>query len=130
VVDQIELLAAATRFDVSTEFIDDSGDSVDTYEAFVASINPNAAGDSTRECQARAVADLDADGAPDSFLAVPRRERVCFDIRARRNTAVEPTTEPQIFRAVLRVVGNGFAELDRRELFFLVPAEPARQRPI
>ena len=41
----------------------------------------------------------------------------------KQNDTVMPTTDPQLFRATLRVLGDGFTELDSRDVFFLVPPE-------
>lgn len=60
------------------------------------------------------------DGFPDTFDAVQPGNRVCWDLVVRRNTFVEPTSEPQLFRALLTVRGDG-SPVDRRVVFFLVP---------
>ncbi len=62
------------------------------------------------------------DGHPDTFDAVQPGNRVCWDVVARRNTFVEPTREPQLFRAELTVRGDG-SPLDRRTVYFLVPPD-------
>jgi hypothetical protein len=62
------------------------------------------------------------DGFPDTFDAVQPGNRVCWDVVARRNTFVEPTREPQLFRAELTVRGDG-SPLDRRTVYFLVPPD-------
>lgn len=60
------------------------------------------------------------DGHPDTFDAVQPGNRVCWDLVVRRNTFVDPTDEPQLFRALLTVRGDG-SPLDRRVVYFLVP---------
>jgi hypothetical protein len=39
----------------------------------------------------------------------------------KQNDTVMPTLSPQVFRANLRVLGDGFTPLDDRAIFFLVP---------
>jgi hypothetical protein len=46
---------------------------------------------------------------------------VCFDIYPRMNTTIAPLTTPQIFRAVIDVIGDMFTPLDSRDIYFLVP---------
>lgn len=62
------------------------------------------------------------DGHDDTFDAVQPGNRVCWDVLVRRNTFVEPTREPQLFRARLTVRGDG-SPLDRRTVYFLVPPD-------
>ncbi len=120
VVAQVESLANSVSFDISVQYEDDASDSVDTLAAFVERIEANTAGDPARGCAARAADDTDGDGFPDTFRGV-RGDRVCFDIVVKQNDTVMPTTEPQVFDATLRVIGDGFTELDSRNIFFLVP---------
>jgi hypothetical protein len=63
---------------------------------------------------------IDGDTFNDSFRAV-RGEPVCFDIITKMNSVVRPTEAPQLFRARLNVIGDGFTPLDERVIFFLVP---------
>jgi hypothetical protein len=60
------------------------------------------------------------DGYDDTFDAVLPGNRVCWDVVARRNSFVEPTEEPQLFRARLTVRGDG-SPIDQRVVYFLVP---------
>ena len=39
------------------------------------------------------------------------------------NTTVMATTEPQLFKASIKVVGDGVTVLSTRSVFFLVPPE-------
>ncbi|MEM9068253.1 MAG: VWA domain-containing protein [Myxococcota bacterium] len=121
VVDQIRTLANSTRFDISAEFIDDPSDTVDTFAAFVDRLEANEAGDAGRGCDPRAATDTNGDSVKETFPDVPSGNRVCFDIVVKQNDMVMPTTEPQVFRATIRVLGDGFTELDSRDVFFLVP---------
>ncbi len=124
VLTQIQILANTSRFDISIEFIDDPTDTVETFSAFVERVEANTVGDAARGCDPRAADDTDGDGYPDTFRAVESGTRVCFDIVVKQNDTVMPTTTPQLFMATLRVLGDGFTELDSREVFFLVPPEP------
>lgn len=122
VVNQVITLANSVSFAISTRFEDDTSDSVDTFVSFVDHLEANTAGSAEHSCAARAANDTTGDGYPDTFPDV-RRENVCFDIITRQNTTVEPTSEPQIFRATINVLGDGFTPLDSRKVYFLVPPE-------
>ncbi len=123
VVNQIRALANSAEFDISVDYIDDPSDSVGSFAAFVDHIEANTAGDAARGCDPRPADDTTGDGYPDTFRAVSGG-RVCFDIVVKQNDTVMPTVDPQVFRATLRVLGDGFTELDARDVFFLVPGEP------
>jgi len=121
VVTQIRILANQTPIDISIVFEDDPSDSVDTWAAFVDHLEANEAGDLARGCEPRPAEDTDADGHPDTFRSVTPGSPVCFDIVVKQNDTVMPTDMPQLFKATLRVLGDGFTELDTRDIFFLVP---------
>ncbi|MAC26968.1 MAG: hypothetical protein CMN31_28360 [Sandaracinus sp.] len=121
IVDQIRTLANQTPIDISVVYEDDPSDAVDSFEAFVDHIEANEAGDPARDCEPRTSTDTDGDGYGDTFEGVTPGNRVCFDIVVKQNDTVMPTAEPQIFRATLRVLGDGFTELDSRDIYFLVP---------
>jgi len=121
VLNQIQILARTTTLDISVEYIDDPTDGVDSFASFVQYVEANTAGDPTRGCEPRAAVDTNGDGHPDTFTDVTAGGRVCFDIVVKQNDTVMPTTTPQIFKATLRVLGDGFTELDTRDVFFLVP---------
>ena len=63
---------------------------------------------------------IDDDSFTDTFRGV-RGTPVCFDIVTKMNTTVRPTDAPQLFRAQLNVIGDGFTPLDQRVIYFLVP---------
>jgi hypothetical protein len=123
VVDQIRSLANATRFDINVVYNDDTSDTVDTWAAFVDHIEANTAGDAARGCDPRAADDTNGDGYPDTFRDVEGGTRVCFDIIVKQNDTVMPLPTPQLFRATLTVLGDGFTPLDERDVFFLVPPD-------
>ncbi|AKF10147.1 vWA domain-containing protein [Sandaracinus amylolyticus] len=122
VVEQVDTLAEASRFDISAELRDDPADAVDA-RIFVDRLEARTAGDEARGCVALAAVDTDADGFADMFPRVGSRRRVCFDLVARANTTVRATREPQLYGATVRVLGDAYAELDTRRVFFLVPPE-------
>ncbi|MEM7609098.1 MAG: hypothetical protein AAF411_27430 [Myxococcota bacterium] len=129
VVDAIEALAASTPLDISARAVDAEGDDVDATE-FIERIEVNAAGgvadprDATTVCVGGLPsADRDGDGFDDTFTAVTPGTPVCFDVIPRMNTTVMPTDTPQVFRAVIEVLGDGVTVLDQRDVFFLVPPD-------
>ncbi len=121
VVNQIRTLANQTPIDISIVYEDDPSDTVETWAAFVDYIEANETGDLARGCEARPAEDTDGDGHPDTFRDVTPGSPVCFDIVVKQNDTVMPTAMPQLFMATLRVLGDGFTELDSRDIFFLVP---------
>lgn len=123
IVNQIRTLASQTPLDISTVFTDDPSDTVDTAAAFLERLEANEAGDMARGCDPRMGEDTDMDGFPDVFRAVLPGNRVCFDVIPKQNDTVMPTTSPQLFRATVQVLGDGFTPLDERDVFFLVPPE-------
>ena len=124
VVNNIQILAEQSRLDITAQFVDDPTDAVDTEAAFFDHLEANPMGDRVRGCTRRRAEDRDDDGVLDTFPSVTTDTRVCFDIYVRQNDTVEASSEPQIFRATVRVIGDGFTELDSRDVFFLVPPSP------
>ncbi|MDI7267037.1 MAG: hypothetical protein QME96_03470 [Myxococcota bacterium] len=128
----IERLASQTPMDVSADAVDVAEGPWDTVDAtiFIDRIVPNAAGgvadprNPARICVGGLpVADRDSDTHPDVFPGVRPGTIVCFDIIARRNETVRPAREALVFRAQVRVIGQGITVLDRRDVYFLVPPE-------
>ncbi len=124
VVRNIQTLAEQSRLDVTAEFRDDATDAVDTRAAFFDHLEANPMGNRVRGCQARVAEDRDMDGVLDTFPNVRTDDRVCFDVYPRMNTTVMRTDDPQLFRATVAVIGDGFTELDSRDVYFLVPPRP------
>ncbi len=60
------------------------------------------------------------DTTKNAFLSVQPGTLLRFTVRV-YNDFVEPTNEPQFFKATIEVVGNGAALLDSRDVFILVP---------
>jgi len=123
VVEQIQLLAQGARFDVTIEFEDGPEDAIDTETAFLERIEAVNGGE-VADCPFRVPVDTDTDGIDDTFFNVGGGSFVCFDVYVKENTVVEETEEPQLFRATLRVKGDGFTDLDIRDIYFLVPPDP------
>lgn len=119
--------AAAVPLDVSARARDlvDAGETVDAVASFVDHLEPNATGAPGLTCTAGFAtsdyAGIDADSFPDSFLRVRPGAPVCFDIIVRQNDVVPATLVPQVFRAQIDVIGDGFTPLDDRVVYFLVP---------
>jgi len=105
---------------------------VDAVLAFVDRIVPNLAGgvedpeNPGRIC----VGGLDVDNPADPtyFINVTPGTTVCFDIYALRNETVPAVSEPQLFRALIHVIGDMVTILDTRDVYFLVP--PVIDRPV
>jgi len=122
IVGAISTLANATDLDISLRFTDDPADAVDSEAAFLDHLEATTAGDAARGCPPLPGIDTNADTFPDTFPTVRSGARVCFDIVVRMNTTVEGLTDPQLFRATLQVIGDGFTPLgESRDIFFLVP---------
>ncbi len=118
--------AAAVPLDVSAVITDIAdGETVDAVAAFVQQIETRTTAASGRTCTTgRPTYDrdgIDADSIHDTFRDVTPGDPVCFDIVAKQNQTVRPTLDPQIFKAEVRVLGDGFTPLDQRTVYFLVP---------
>ncbi len=114
IVNGITLLTSFAAIDISAEPVDAPEDGLDAVAAFVASVLPTSVGDGC-------TAGLTIVGG--AFIDVQPGTPVCFEVVPRENTTVMPTGEPQLFRATIRVLGDGVTELDARDVFFLVPAD-------
>lgn len=118
--------AAAVPLDVSAQAVDVvHGESVDAVTAFIDRIETRGTIAPGLTCTTGlATTDrpgIDGDSYPDTFVRVTPGAPVCFDIVPRMNATVMPTLVPQIFRAQVNVLGDGFTPLDSRLIFFLVP---------
>jgi hypothetical protein len=49
---------------------------------------------------------------------------VCWKVVSKQNTTVPATDMPQLFRATVKVYGDGVTQLDERNVYFLVPPKP------
>lgn len=119
--------AAAVPLEVSARATDimDPGESTDAVMAFLDRLETRTTPAPGLMCTTGlAVYDrplIDADAFPDTFRAVTPGSPVCFDIIPKSNVVVMPTLVPQMFRARIDVIGDGFTPLDNRIIFFLVP---------
>ena len=125
----VDGIAAVSRIplDVSAQAVDlvDMGETVDAVAAFVDHLEPNATGAPGLTCTGGFAtsdyAGIDGDSFADTFLDVTPGAPVCFDIIPKQNDTVPATLVPQIFRAQINVIGDGFTPLDDRVVYFLVP---------
>lgn len=119
--------AAQVPLDVSAQAVDiaDPGESVDAIAAFLDHLETRGTAAPGLTCTTGlTVIDrpgIDADSYPDTFQRVTPGTPVCFDIIPKTNTTVMPTLDPQLFRARINVIGDGFTPLDSRIVYFLVP---------
>jgi hypothetical protein len=119
----IRTLATGLPLDMSAVAVDDPSDSVDAVTAFVTRLETLQLG--TAKCAAGLTAvDTNADGYPDKFVQVRTGTGVCWKVVSRPNTTVPATDVPQLFRAKVKVYGDGVTQLDERNVFFLVPPVP------
>jgi hypothetical protein len=132
VVDAVTHLANNVPIRVDAIASDDPSDSVDAVAEFVDRIQTNTSGSSIwdpilsewRVCTS--TVPTATPGTPptvDYFSSVLPGQPVCFDIYPAMNSSVPPLTTPQIFRAVIDVIGDLFTPLDSRDVYFLVPPE-------
>ena len=68
--------------------------------------------------------DTNSDTFADEYVDVRAGTPVCWKLVAKTNTTVPATDAPQLFRATVRVTGDGVTTLDTRQVFFLVPPAP------
>jgi hypothetical protein len=132
VVRGVETLASSVPIRIDAQAVDDPSDTVDAVAAFIEYLEANASGATVhdpvsgadRTCTSTVPPPVDGtgDGHPDTFPSLLPGTSICYDIHARRNATVPATAEPQMFRATIRVRGDGITVLDEREVFFLVPA--------
>ena len=109
--------------DLSALAFDDTADAVDAVGSFVDHLETLQAG--TALCTAGlGELDTDGDGFDDYYVDVRTGVPVCWRVVSKPNTTVPATTQPQLFRASVAVYGDGVTELDRRDVYFLVPPAP------
>jgi hypothetical protein len=117
--------AAAIPLDVSARAVDAEGDAVNAVTSFIEHVEARTATAAGRVCTVGLSTydrpALDADSVPDTFSNVRPGDPVCFDIVTRINSTVPATNAPQLFRAKVQVVGDGFTPLDTRDIYFVVP---------
>jgi hypothetical protein len=116
-------LANGLPLDINATTTDDPTDAVNAVAAFVDHLQTLQSG--TAQC-ASGLTDIDtnADTFKDKFLQVRTGTPVCWKVVSKQNTTVPATESPQLFRATVRVYGDGVTQLDERDVFFLVPPRP------
>jgi len=119
----IRTLANGLPLDINALAVDDPADAVDAVSSFVDHLQTLQLG--TAAC-ANGLNDVDtnADGFDDKYLAVRTGTPVCWKVVSKPNTTVPATDAPQLFRAKVKVYGDGVTQLDERNVFFLVPPAP------
>jgi hypothetical protein len=103
-------------FRATTEVIDEEGDDGDAAP-FIARLEVSTSGPA---CSTAGAIDTDLDGFRDTFVSLRPGTPVCWDVVPRENTIVPPELSPLVFRARVRVLGDG-SPLDERRVHFLVP---------
>jgi hypothetical protein len=116
-------LANGLPLDINALTVDDATDAVDAVASFVDHLETLQLG--TAQC-ANGLNDIDtnADSFDDKYLQVRTGTPVCWKVVSKPNTTVPATDAPQLFRAKVKVYGDGVTQLDEREVFFLVPPAP------
>ena len=123
-VDAIEFLATAGTMRVSTRVVADpvaARDGVDTA-CFITAVIPNRFVHADSCSADPTMADhYPPSGVLDSFDNVTNGTQVYFDVFAENDDCVEPTADPQAFKATIEVVGDGVTVLDSLEVTVIIP---------
>lgn len=119
----IRTLANGLPLDINAVTVDDPSDAVNAIAAFVDHLQTLQLG--TAQC-ANGLTDVDTnmDTFKDKYLQVRTGTPVCWTVVSKPNTTVPATDVPQLFRAKVKVYGDGVTQLDERNVFFLVPPAP------
>lgn len=116
----VRTLARGVPLDLNAIPLDDPSDAVDAVREFVDHLETLQLG--TPQCANMLTAqDTNGDLFPDQYLDVRAGTPVCWKLVPKMNTTVVTTEQPQLFRATVRVIGDGITELDQRTVYFLVP---------
>ncbi len=120
----IRALATGLPLDISAVSVDDPSDAVNAITAFVDHLQTLQLG--TAQC-ANGLNDIDtnSDTFKDKYVQVRTGTPVCWTVVSKQNTTVPATSAPQLFRAKVKVYGDGVTQLDERNVFFLVPPAPS-----
>ncbi|NUP04765.1 MAG: hypothetical protein HOW73_01760 [Polyangiaceae bacterium] len=118
-VSAVLALAKGNALNTTIAASDDTSDAVDATQ-FIDYLEVNISG--MNKCDiVSPVADTDADTHDDAFPELFPGKKVCWDVHpVPENTTVPATDEPQIYKAVLTVSGDG-SPLDQRDVYFLIP---------
>ncbi len=117
-------LANGLPLDINAVSADDPSDQVNAITSFVDHLQTLQLG--TAPCTS-GLTDIDtnSDTFKDKFLQVRTGTPVCWKVVSKPNTTVPATAAPQLFRATVTVYGDGITQLDKRNVFFLVPPKNA-----
>jgi hypothetical protein len=119
----IRTLANGLPLDINAFSVDDPSDAVDAVTAFVDHLQTLQLG--TAACaNGLNETDTNGDSFADKYLQVRTGTPVCWKVVSKQNTTVPATDVPQLFRAKVKVYGDGVTQLDERNVFFLVPPQP------
>lgn len=118
-VTAIRAIARGVPLNTTIAASDDPSDSVDATQ-FINYLEVNVSG--VGGCtNVMPVADTNADTYNDAFPALLPGTPVCWDVHpVPINTTVPATTQPQLYKAILTVSGDG-SPLDDRDVYFLIP---------
>jgi hypothetical protein len=126
-VNAIRSIARGKPLNVTIAASDDPADAVDALQ-FIDYLEVNTSGNGLCT-NVSPVADTDGDGHDDAFPSLLPGTPVCWDVHpVPMNTAVQPESYPQLYRAVLTVSGDG-SPLDSRDVFFLIPPKKVEINP-
>ncbi len=116
-------LANGLPLDINAVTVDDTTDAVDAVASFVDHLETLQLG--TAQC-ANGLTDTDtnSDGFDDKYIQVRTGTPVCWKVVSKPNVSVPATDQPQLFRAKVKVYGDGVTQLDERDVYFLVPPAP------
>jgi hypothetical protein len=117
-------LARGKALNTTIDATDDTTDAVDATQ-FIDYLEVNITG-MLADCEiVTPTADTNADSFDDAFPQLFPGKKVCWDVNpVPVNTTVMPTEDPQIYRAILTVRGDG-SPLDQRDVYFLIPPADA-----
>lgn len=126
-VTAIRNIARGSPLNVTIGSEDDASDPVDALQ-FIDYLEVNIS--DVGSCSAvDPVADTNADTYNDAFPSLLPGIPVCWDLHpVLQNTTVEPTEEPQLYKAKLTVYGDG-SPLDDRDVYFLIPPKKVEIEP-
>lgn len=116
----LRALANGVPLDISAVASDDPADAVDAVAEFIDHLETQQL--DTAECASGLMdEDTNSDQFPDLYRQVQPGTPLCWSLVPKTNTTIEPTANPQMYRATINVYGNGITNLDSRDVYFLVP---------
>jgi len=127
VVGAVQTLSGNVPVNVSISPRDDPSDDIDaTY--FIGQILPSTTGGVEDPmnpgffCESGlGTQDVDGDTFPDIFVDIIPGTVICFHMSVNENDIIEPTEDPQTFKAFFEIMGDEITILDTRQVIFMVP---------